>query len=218
MRPIFAKFRSVIITSGTLSPLDVYPRLLSFQPKCSETLTMTLSRQCIRPVIVTKGNDQQPLTTEFKKRSDESVVQNYGRLLCEMAACVPDGMCCFFPSYHYMEEVVCQWFDLGILAEVQKHKLLFVETKDVIETSLALDSFKKACDSGRGAIFLSVARGKVAEGIGMCVSRVCMCVVIFSFFWCMRLGYTPPHSYALLYVRIFCLDVTQILTATLAGA
>ncbi len=113
----------------------------------------------------TQGNDQVPLTTKFEVRSDEAVVLNYGRLLSEMAACVPDGMCCFFPSYSYMEETVCSWHDMGILAAVQRHKLLFVETKDVVETSLALDSFRKACDAGRGAIFLSVARGKVAEGI-----------------------------------------------------
>jgi hypothetical protein len=37
-------------------------------------------------------------------------------------------------------------------------KLIFIETKDVVETTLALDNFRRACDSGRGAIFLSVAR------------------------------------------------------------
>ena len=30
---------------------------------------------------------------------------------------------------------------------------------------MALDNYKRACDCGRGAVFLSVARGKVAEGI-----------------------------------------------------
>jgi hypothetical protein len=34
-----------------------------------------------------------------------------------------------------------------------------------METTLALDNFRRACDAGRGAVFLSVARGKVAEGI-----------------------------------------------------
>ena len=38
-------------------------------------------------------------------------------------------------------------------------------TQDVMETSLALDNFRKACDCGRGAVFFSIARGKVAEGI-----------------------------------------------------
>lgn len=35
--------------------------------------------------------------------------------------------------------------------------------QDVVETTLALDNFRKACDSGRGAVFLSVARGKVRD-------------------------------------------------------
>ena len=47
----------------------------------------------------------------------------------------------------------------------QKRKLVFIETKDIVETTLALSNFKAACSRGRGAIFLSVARGKVAEGI-----------------------------------------------------
>lgn len=37
--------------------------------------------------------------------------------------------------------------------------------QDVVETTLALDNFRRACDCGRGAMFFSVARGKVAEGI-----------------------------------------------------
>ncbi len=33
-----------------------------------------------------------------------------------------------------------------------------------METTLALDNFRRACDSGRGAVFLSVARGKASGG------------------------------------------------------
>ncbi|CAM9905147.1 unnamed protein product, partial [Phaeothamnion confervicola] len=54
---------------------------------------------------------------------------------------------------------------MGVLKRVLEKKLVFIETKDVVETTLALDNFKRACDCGRGAIFFSVARGKVAEGI-----------------------------------------------------
>jgi hypothetical protein len=46
-----------------------------------------------------------------------------------------------------------------------QHKLVFIETQDVVETTLALDNYRRACDCGRGAVFFSVARGKVAEGI-----------------------------------------------------
>jgi len=32
MKPVFTKFQSVVITSGTLSPIDLYPRILNFHP------------------------------------------------------------------------------------------------------------------------------------------------------------------------------------------
>lgn len=48
-------------------------------------------------------------------RSDPGVVRNYGRLLLEMVATVPDGVVCFFVSYSYMDSIVNSWNDLGIL-------------------------------------------------------------------------------------------------------
>ena len=48
-----------------------------------------------------------------------------------------------------------------------------------METTLALDNFRRACDSGRGAVFLSVARGKVAEGIDF-DRHYGRCVVMFG--------------------------------------
>ena len=59
------------------------------------------------------------------------------------------------------------------------HKLVFIETVDVVETTLALDNFRRACDCGRGAVFLSVARGKVAEGIDF-DRHYGRCVVMFG--------------------------------------
>lgn len=49
--------------------------------------------------------------------------------------------------------------------QLQRHKLLFIETQDSAETSLALINYIKACENGRGAVLLSVARGKVSEGV-----------------------------------------------------
>merc|ERR1712194_141790 len=60
---------------------------------------------------------------------------------------------------------ISEWDGMGIMAQLTKTKLVFIETKDVVETTLALENFRRACDSGRGAVFLSVARGKVSEGI-----------------------------------------------------
>ena len=108
-------------------------------------------------------------------------------MLVDLCSVTPDGVVCFFTSYSYMEQTINQWDRMLVLERLQKHKLIFIETKDVVETTLALNNFKQACDCGRGAVccgcgtltlatrqdthptlgqvFFSVARGKVAEGI-----------------------------------------------------
>jgi DNA excision repair protein ERCC-2 len=64
-----------------------------------------------------------------------------------------------------MENVVAAWYEQRMIDELIKLKLLFIETTDALETSVALEKYVEACESGRGAILFSVARGKVSEGI-----------------------------------------------------
>ena len=165
MAPVFERFSSVIITSGTISPLDMYPKMLKFDTVVQESYTMTLTRQCFLPLVITRGSDQVAISSRFEVRNDPAVVRNYGQILIEYAKCIPDGIVAFFPSYLYMESIVAAWHDMGILEDVWKYKLIFIETPDANETSVALENYRRACDNGRGAILLSVARGKVSEGI-----------------------------------------------------
>ncbi|KAG1453914.1 hypothetical protein G6F55_007887 [Rhizopus delemar] len=165
IKPVFDRFSTVVITSGTLSPLDMYPKMLNFEAVVQESYSMTLSRNCFLPMVITRGSDQVAVSSKFEVRNDPAVVRNFGQIMVEFAKIVPDGVVCFFPSYLYMESIVSMWNDMGILNEAWKYKLIFVETPDAAETSLALANYRKACDNGRGAILLSVARGKVSEGI-----------------------------------------------------
>lgn len=41
-----------------------------------------------------------------------------------------------------MEETVSVWDEIGILRQVVAHKLLFVETPDSVESSLALSNYR----------------------------------------------------------------------------
>eukprot|EP00124_Ichthyophonus_hoferi_P004383 Ihof_evm1s474 gene=Ihof_evmTU1s474 len=179
IKPIFERFQTVVITSGTLSPLDMYPKMLQFSPVIIKSFPMTLSRDCICPMIVTKGDDQVVVSSKFDCRNDISVIRNYGTLLAEMATVVPDGMVCFFVSYVYMESIISAWHEHGFLNQVLKHKLLFIETQDAAETALALENYQKACENGRGAVLFSVARGKVSEGVDF-DHHYGRCVIMFG--------------------------------------
>ncbi|KAF9227931.1 DNA repair helicase [Gyrodon lividus] len=165
IKPVLEHFSSVVITSGTISPLDMYPKMLQFTPVVQETYPMTLTRNAFLPLVITRGSDQVAISSRFEVRNDPAVVRNFGSILVEYSKIVPDGIVAFFPSYLYMESIVAAWNDMGILNEVWKNKLIFVETPDANETSIALENYRRACDNGRGAVLLSVARGKVSEGI-----------------------------------------------------
>lgn len=191
MKPVFDRFKSVIVTSGTLSPLELYPKLLGM-PRLvvSRSFSMSIDRDCMCPLVVTRGDDQVALTTRFESRDDNAVVRNYGAMVLQLAKTVPDGVVVFFTSYSYMENVVSKWDDMGILVKVSavmqqcggyvwatvgdadpctqifEHKRLFLETKDVVETTLALDNFRRTCESGRGAVrSLTYASGYAREAL-----------------------------------------------------
>jgi len=165
IKPVFDRFSSVIITSGTISPLDMYPRMLGFEAVVTKSYTMTLARKSFLPMIVTRGSDQGPLSSSFQIRNDPQVVRNYGNLLTEFCKLTPDGIVVFFPSYLYMESIISMWQGMAILDTIWKYKLILVETPDSQETSLALETYRTACNNGRGAVLFCVARGKVSEGI-----------------------------------------------------
>jgi DNA excision repair protein ERCC-2 len=165
IKPVFERFSSVIITSGTISPLEIYPKMLGFSAVVIESYAMTLARRSFLPMIVTRGSDQGSMSSGFQTRNDPSNVRNYGNLLVEFSKLTPDGVVVFFPSYLYMESIISMWQGMGILDQVWKNKLLLVETPDSQETSLALETYRTACSNGRGAVLLCVARGKVSEGI-----------------------------------------------------
>ncbi|KAG4306211.1 hypothetical protein PORY_000199 [Pneumocystis oryctolagi] len=165
IKPVFLRFRSVIITSGTISPLDMYPKILQFNAVIQESYNISLARNSFLPMIITRGSNQVAISSKFEVRDDPSVIRNYGDILIEFSKITPDGLVAFFPSYLYMESIISQWQTMGILDEIWKYKLVLVETPDSQETVLALKTYRTACDTGRGAILLCVARGKISEGI-----------------------------------------------------
>jgi len=78
-----------------------------------------------------------------------------------------------------MVVLVAMWNEMGTLKGVLRHKLIFIETPDPLETTLALSNYRKACDNGRGAVLLSVARGKVSEGVDF-DHQYGRCVILFG--------------------------------------
>ena len=58
LQVIWKKFPSVILTSGTISPLTLYPKMLGFQPVVTKTINIQIGRNPISPIIIGKTSDQ----------------------------------------------------------------------------------------------------------------------------------------------------------------
>lgn len=153
VKPLFAKYRNVILTSGTISPLETYAKLLDFKPRILKSFENTMPRNAIYPLIVSKGTDQLQISSKFDDRDDSSIIRNYGSLLAELSATVPDGIVCFFPSYRYMENIICRWDEMGIMQKILECKLIYC-TRTVVEMEKVMEELK----------FLIEARNKESGG------------------------------------------------------
>ena len=81
---IFTKILNlkVIITSGTLSPIDMYPRLLDFQPVVMTSLPLSMARAALCPMVVARGNDQVSISSKFEEREDPAVLRKVRSTFC----------------------------------------------------------------------------------------------------------------------------------------
>lgn len=74
MRPVLRRYQSVVLTSGTISPLAMYPKILGMENVVStESFTMSMERNCICPLIVTKGPDASEISSRFQMRDNALV-------------------------------------------------------------------------------------------------------------------------------------------------
>ena len=47
MQPVFQKYRNVVLTSGTISPMEIYPKMLNFTPRIIRAFSIVLPRNAI---------------------------------------------------------------------------------------------------------------------------------------------------------------------------
>jgi Rad3-related DNA helicase len=78
MGPVFERFSSVVITSGTISPLDMYPKMLQFQPVVQESYPMTLQRNAFLPMVRVSVLSFQRVATYcvMNRSSREAVIKS----------------------------------------------------------------------------------------------------------------------------------------------
>ncbi|KAF0930040.1 hypothetical protein E2562_027211 [Oryza meyeriana var. granulata] len=168
--------RSIILTSGTLSPLDSLAMELNLEfPVRLENPHVIASDQ-IWVGVVPVGPSGHPLNSSYRTRETLKYKQELGIAIVNFARIVPDGLLVFFPSYSMMDKCINCWKDSNhenstdehtIWQRICKHKQPVIEPRQSSNFPNAIEDYaaKLRDSSTTGAIFFAVCRGKVSEGL-----------------------------------------------------
>ncbi|XP_038029387.2 ATP-dependent DNA helicase DDX11 isoform X1 [Anas platyrhynchos] len=185
--------RAVIIAGGTMQPVaDFREQLLScagvdparvVEFSCGHVIPP----ENILPIILCSGPSNQQLEFTYQTRDLPQMMDETGRILCNLCNVVPGGVVCFFPSYDYEKQVHAHWEKTGLLTRLAAKKKIFQEPKKANQVEQVLAEYAKCikrCSQSAGqmtgALLLSVVGGKMSEGInfsddlGRCVIMVGM--------------------------------------------
>ncbi|XP_065598680.1 ATP-dependent DNA helicase DDX11 isoform X1 [Cyrtonyx montezumae] len=185
--------RAVIIAGGTMQPVaDFREQLLScagvdpariVEFSCGHVIPP----ENILPIVLCNGPSNQQLEFTYQTRDLPQMMDETGRILCNLCNVVPGGVVCFFPSYDYEKQVYVHWEKTGLLTRLATKKKIFQEPKKANQVEQVLAEYakciKRCSQAGgqmTGALLLSVVGGKMSEGInfsddlGRCVIMVGM--------------------------------------------
>ncbi|KAL8465834.1 hypothetical protein ACS0TY_035084 [Phlomoides rotata] len=167
---------SIILTSGTLSPMDSFAEELKLKFPIRLENPHVISGNQIWAGVAPVGPSGYSFNSSYRSRGSVEYKLELGNAIVNFARIVPDGLLVFFPSYYLLEQCISCWKTTGqknstnsttIWERICKHKLPVVEPRQSSLFPSAIDDYmtklKDTCSSG--AVFFAVCRGKVSEGL-----------------------------------------------------
>lgn len=158
--------RSIIFTSGTLSPMDTFNSEFGMAFKIQKSFPHVInpSKQ-VYSVICQATPSGTKLNFSYASRSNENLVNDLGQFLKVCFHVVPKGMLVFFTSYAMMNSYIDAWKMSGLLGELQSVKKVCVESSKnaahfKTQLQLFINSYKR-----EGAALFGVFGGKLSEGM-----------------------------------------------------
>ncbi|CAL1684007.1 unnamed protein product [Lasius platythorax] len=159
--------RSVILTSGTLSPMKPFISELGIPIAVQLENPHIVTKQQVCVGVLSQGPDNHPLNSSYNTRNDPKYIASLGRTVYNFSCIVPHGLLIFFPSYPIMKKCRDDWQNMGLWTQIAERKPIYVEptSKDGF-VNVMNEYYQKIRDpSCKGAVFMAVCRGKVSEGL-----------------------------------------------------
>ena len=175
----FQEAHSVLLASGTMSPLDTFESELGvpFQHKVEADHVVKSDQVFCR--YITKAKNEHQLNSTFRNRDNKSYLEGLGELVVDVTQEVKSGgILVFFSSYSEMNSKLSVWKDMQIYQKLSNLATIFDEKSisgKIFDSKIV--EFKEKCKSQRCVLF-AVCRGKISEGIDFADSaaRVVMAI------------------------------------------
>ncbi|XP_063152419.1 Fanconi anemia group J protein [Candoia aspera] len=162
--------RSIVLTSGTLSPMDSFSSELGVKFSIQLEANHVIRNSQVWVGTIGAGPKHRPLCATFQHAETFEFQDEVGELLLSVCQTVRRGVLCFLPSYKMLDKLKDRWLHTNLWEKLEMIKTVIVEPKGgdkadfVGLLQIYYDAIK--CQEGRdGALLIAVCRGKVSEGL-----------------------------------------------------
>ncbi|KAL0235850.1 hypothetical protein GEMRC1_002432 [Eukaryota sp. GEM-RC1] len=169
------KPRSILLASGTLSPLPALKCELGIPFGVEFQGEHIVDPKRVLVLVVDRGPEGVLLDSSYKNRKNARYVRDLGTSILNFSSINPDGSMIFFPSFSYMEHCWEYWNKEEIGQALQDRLELFFEREikgvgeeshdGKVDHNEVLQNFKNSVTQEKHALLFGVCRGKASEGL-----------------------------------------------------
>ena len=165
--PIAQLAHSVVLTSGTLSPLDSFASELGVPFDVQLSADHVITKGQVMACVVRATDDGAIFSSSYSHLSkDDNKIRTVfalGDLVEKLVKVIPGGIVFFVPSQDFLKVLVTRWKSTRYFNSISAVKPIFIEERSTSKQVIL--SYKKAVENGRGGLLIGWYRGSVSEGI-----------------------------------------------------
>lgn len=175
---------TIIMTSGTLSPLNAFSEGLEVQFPITLENPHIIDPSHLYVALASSGPTGKIMNFSFNARNDKDLRQELEICSKDLLKITPNGLLYFFPSFSFLDSYAPIFERANkCLPEIQPrgyYKHLIIEPHNSHQLQFSLDHYKSNVEDG--ASFLAVCRGKVSEGLDFSDKAArCVCIIGIPF-------------------------------------
>ncbi|XP_048740276.2 Fanconi anemia group J protein homolog [Ostrea edulis] len=167
--------RSVVLTSGTLSPINSFESELGVPFPIKLEANHVIEDKQVWVGAVGQGPRGGTLEAVYRCVETLQFQDELGDLVLGVCQQVPHGVLCFVPSYSTLSKLKSRWEITGLWERIKEYKEVMIEPRASEKVDFegmmrqyydSVDMLRDQVDGLKtGALFVAVFRGKVSEGM-----------------------------------------------------